>query len=106
MNSKPVFFIIIFILIISTGLWFWKIAWEDRQEYYQLKQNLVKMETKLENLNVERSNYPAVKNTYTQKGFDFDTLKLHMPSKSENRKSDSYIIMLNVILRSYHILPI
>jgi len=97
MNSKPVFFLIIFILIISTGLWFWKVAWEDRQEYYQLKQNLVELETKLESLNVERSNYPAVKNAYAQKGFDFDTLKLHMPSKSENRKSDSYIIMLNEI---------
>ncbi|MEE9189894.1 MAG: type 4a pilus biogenesis protein PilO [Candidatus Neomarinimicrobiota bacterium] len=97
MSSKPIYYLLFMLAMFITGWWLWTVVWVDRTEYNDLTVNLAESDLRLEQLNIERSNYSVVKTQHEMKTHDFDTLKTHIPVKAKGAGSSNYVNMLQSI---------
>jgi len=96
-QNKTIFFVSVAILIIIILYWFLSFLIFDMGEFRKIKRDMIVAENNFNKLSTDRINYTTIKNARDRQIQYFDTLKVHIPSRDNNKGSNPYIETLGII---------
>ncbi|MBU0529473.1 type 4a pilus biogenesis protein PilO [bacterium] len=96
-QNKTIFFVSVAILIIIVIYWVFSFLINDMSEFRKIKQEMISAESNFKKLSNERANYSSIKEARDRQIQYFDTLKIHIPLKENDRGTNPYIETLDII---------
>ena len=96
-RAKSIFILLVSILMIAIIYWFFSVLIVNRPEFSKVKKGKIEAQNNFEKLKNERANYSTIKQSREMQIVNFDTLKLHIPLKENNRGNNTYIQTLDTI---------
>lgn len=96
-KSKSIFVLLVSLLVVAVLYWGFTVLIVDRTQFKKVKKAKIEAENNLKRLRNERANYSTIKQTRELQITSFDTLKIHIPYKENDRGSNTYIESLDII---------
>lgn len=94
---RSIFVLLVSLLIVAVLYWGFTVLIVDRAQFKKVKKARIEAENNLIRLKNERANYSTIKQTRDLQITSFDTLKIHIPFKENDRGSNTYIESLDII---------
>jgi len=96
-KAKSIFILLVILLTIAILIWAYSVMVVDRSQQKTIKKERLEAENNLNRLKNERANYVTIKQTRDIQIANFDTLKLHIPTKENSYGNNTYIKTLDMI---------